>query len=82
MKTADFIKAVKNLGLSAYEECNTMVMIDDDSDTALVMIDTGRMCVLGTNFTGFMDLDETVRKKLFALVAEYSFTPIDEREKQ
>ena len=83
MKTAEYIKAVKGLGLSVYEECTNTVMVENDAaDTAVVHVDTKRMYGLDTNFTGFIELDEAARGKVFALAVEYSTTPLKERKEE
>ena len=82
MRTNDFIKAVKGLGLSVYEGSSDIVMVENDSDQTVVWVDTERMCVLDTIFRGFVGLDETIRKKLLALAVEYSTTPLEEREQE
>jgi len=82
MRTNDFIKVVKGLGLSAYKRCNNMVIIKDYSEKSVAWVDAERICVLDTNFTGFIELDEDIRGKMFALAVEYSITPLREREEE
>ena len=82
MKTVDFIKAVKEMGLSVYENSSNTVVVTDDSDRPVVWVETEGLYILNTNFTGFADLEETIRKKLYALAVEYSATPLAEREEK
>jgi len=80
MKTADFIKAVKGLGLSVYKYSSNTIEVKDNSNCKVVCIATEGMYVLDTDFIAFVGLDETIRKKLLALAVEHSTTPLEERE--
>jgi len=63
MKTAEYIKAVKGLGLSVYKYSSNTIEVKDNSNCKVVCIATEGMYVLDTDFIAFVGLDETIRKK-------------------
>jgi len=82
MKTAEYIKAVEEMGLSVHKRSNNMVIIKDYSENSVAWVNAERRWVLDTNFAGFSELDEAIRGKMFALAVEYSTTPLREREEE
>lgn len=81
MKTSEFIKKVEELDCKVLDKDLYFKIVCVENKT-LSTISKGKLCSIGSNWVAFDKKEDDFKEKLFCLMAEYTSTPIEEREEE
>lgn len=82
MKTKEFVKKVKELGLGVYTHGRDLDIESGYYNYVVATIDIKEMYGLSISYNDYIALDEDTKKELYKLCIEYAATPVDEREEE
>lgn len=80
MLTKDFIREVKSLGFIVDKSDEGTALIENSKNVTVAYVIIDKMYEFDTAYYVFEEIPESIKKKLFDLLVEYTSTPIDERE--
>lgn len=81
MKTSEFIKEIKSMGVQV-KELYDEIMIKDSEGCFVAMVSKVEFAVLSTDYRGFYRLDYNTKLRLLNLLIKYAKTPIEDREEE
>lgn len=82
MKTKEFIKKVKELGLGVYTDDRYLYIEYGYYNYVVATIYMTQRYWLSISYNYDIELDENIKKELYELCFEYTVTPPDEREEE
>ena len=82
MKTKEFIKKVKELGLGVYTDDRYLYIEYGYYNHVVATIYMTQRYWLSISYNYDIELDENIKKELYELCFEYTVTPPDEREEE
>ena len=82
MKTKEFIKKVKELGLGVYTDDRYLYIEYGYYNHVVATIYMTQRYWLSISYNYDIELDENIKKELYNLCFEYSVTPVDKREEE
>ena len=80
MLTKDFIREVKSLGFIVDKSDEGTALIENSKNVTVAYVIIDKMYEFDTAYYVFEEIPESIKKKLFDLLVEYTSKPIDERE--